>query len=75
MPVGVGCDVAAGALPRSATTPVCVETAWALPSLFDAVTRTRIVCPTSAATRVYVSPVVPEMSLQEAPALLQRCHV
>jgi hypothetical protein len=22
-------------LPRSATTPVCVETAWALPSLFD----------------------------------------
>ena len=44
------------------------------PFAFVAVTTTRIVFPTSAATSVYVLAVAPLIAAQFAPALSQRCH-
>ena len=56
------------------TTAVCAEVACALPATFVAVTRTRIVAPTSAGVSVRGRAVAPAMSAQAAPAALQRCH-
>ncbi len=56
------------------TTAVCTDVACALPVAFVAVTRTRIVEPTSAGTSARVEAVEPAMSTQLAPAALQRCH-
>jgi RecB family exonuclease len=74
----VGRVVGTGA-PRGATTSVAFEAALALPSLLVAVTRTRIVEPTSAAARVYVFVVAPAITAQfeaspEPPSFGQRRH-
>jgi hypothetical protein len=63
-----------GATAAAATTPVAAEEADDEPALFEAVTTTRIVEPTSADTSVYVLPVAPAMSTQLAPAESQRRH-
>ena len=58
----------------AATTAVWSDVACALPAPLVAVTRTRIVRPTSAGVSVYVVPVSPGMSAQFEPAASQRCH-
>jgi hypothetical protein len=72
LPLTVGGDVFVGG--RAWTTPVAVETAVLDPAVFDAVTSTATVEPTSADPRVYVAAVAPEMSAQPAPCVSQRCH-
>jgi hypothetical protein len=64
----------AGCVATAVTTPVAAEEADDEPALFDAVTTTRTVEPTSADTSVYVLPVAPPMSTQLAPAESQRRH-
>ena len=56
------------------TTAVAGDVASVLPPGPVAVTTTRMVEPTSAATRSYVGPVAPGMSTQAAPVASQRCH-
>jgi hypothetical protein len=63
-----------GATAAAATTPVADEEADDEPALFDAVTTTRTVEPTSADVSGYVCPVAPATSLQPFPLWLQRCH-
>jgi hypothetical protein len=58
----------------AATVPLCVEVAVAEPSLFEAVTATRIVKPASVLERVYEELVAALTSLQEAPVVSQRRH-
>jgi hypothetical protein len=62
-----------GATAAAVTTPVAAEEAEEEPALFEPVTTTRIVEPTSAATKAYVLPVAP-ISAQLAPPESQRCH-
>jgi hypothetical protein len=63
-----------GATAAAVTTPVAAEEADDEPALFEPVTTTRIVEPTSADTSVYVLPVAPAMSTQLAPPESQRRH-
>src|SRR5690242_4964980 len=60
--------------PAGATTSVCADCALAVPSAFDAVTRTRIVWSRSAPTSVYVFCVPFATSTQLLPLALQRSH-
>jgi hypothetical protein len=50
------------------TVPVGFEAAVAEPSAFVAVTRARSRNPTSAAVRVYLEPVAPEIAMQSLPS-------
>jgi hypothetical protein len=69
---------------HSATRPVCVELGWTIAVALDvaaaepaellAVTATRRVPPTSAATTTYVGLVAPAMSPHPAPVESQRRH-
>ena len=65
-----------GAAPDVAavTAVVWFDCAEAEPSVFVAVTRTRIVCPASAATSTYVFVIAPAMFVHELPPPLQRSH-
>jgi hypothetical protein len=63
-----------GATAAAVTTPVAAEEADDEPALFDAVTTTRIVEPTSADANVYVLPVAPAISEQFPPPASQRRH-
>jgi hypothetical protein len=63
-----------GATAAAVTTPVAADVAEEEPALFDAVTSTRTVEPTSPAVNVYVVPVAPAMSEQFPPPALQRRH-
>lgn len=54
------------------TTGVAAEVAVAEPALFEAVTVTRMVEPTSAEAAAYVAAVAPEIGLQFPPELAQR---
>jgi hypothetical protein len=56
------------------TTAVAAESAVAEPELLVAVTRARIVDPTSAAMSVYEAAVAPAMLTQLAPPVSQRRH-
>src|SRR2546429_541240 len=56
------------------TTEVCADEELLEPTLFDAVTATRRVEPTSPPTSVYEVPVAPVMSAQPAPPPSQRRH-
>jgi hypothetical protein len=56
------------------TTAVALEMAVAEPSVFVAVTATRVVEPTSVAVGVYVCAVAPEIATQFAAVASQRCH-
>jgi hypothetical protein len=53
---------------------VAAEIADVEPALLVAVTTTRSVEPTSAETSERAEPTAPEISLQDAPALLQSCQ-
>ena len=67
--------VFAGGVMSGCTTPVAAEsTGPAEPAVFDAVTLTIRVEPTSAVTSVYVEPVAPPIGEHEPPELLQRDH-
>ncbi len=70
----VGGAVFAGATGAAATTCVCAELALLDPAELLAVTRTRIVEPTSAEVSVYVCPVNGTMSTQLVPPESQRRH-
>jgi hypothetical protein len=72
LPETTGTDMLTGA--AEATTAVAAESADVDAVEFVAVTRTRIVDPTSPATSVYVVPVAPAMSAQPAPPVPQRLH-
>ena len=74
VPLIEGGDELLGATGAGATTDVGSELALLEPALFVAVTTTRIVEPTSAATAVYVSDVAPLMLPQLLPPVSQRCH-
>jgi hypothetical protein len=74
VPLIDGGDVFDGATAAAVTIPVAAEEADDEPALFEPVTTTRIVEPTSAATKVYVPPVAPPMSAQLAPPESQRRH-
>ena len=70
-----GVEFAGGVAAGAWTTAVAAElTGPAEPAVFDAVTATTIVDPTSAATSVYVDPVCPAIALHELPELSQRNH-
>ena len=56
------------------TTSVGSDVAVPFPSVFDAVTSTRSVCASSAATAVYVDFVAPAMSPHAVPSVAQRRH-
>ena len=64
----------AGAAAAAVTTPVAAEEADDEPTLFDAVTRTRTVEPTSADVNVYVAEAAGTMSTQQPPPASQRRH-
>ena len=67
--------VFAGAVAAGCTTEVAEdETGPAEPALFDPVTPTPSVDPTSAPTTVYVEPVAPPIGTHEAPELSHRDH-
>ena len=72
-PVITGAAVFAGGV-APVTTAVAADGFDAEPEELCAVTTTTIVWPTSSMTSVYVSDVAPEMFVQFAPELLQRCH-
>ena len=55
-------------------TAVAPEVAPPEPPLFEAVTRSRMVCPKSASVSPYSGPVAPVTSTQPAPAESHRCH-
>jgi hypothetical protein len=74
VPLIDGGDVFAGATGAAVTTPVAAEEADDEPALFDAVTTTRTVEPTSADVNVYVAVAAGTMSTQPAPAESQRRH-
>ena len=65
---------AAGGAGAGATTEVGVEVALCEPFLFDAVTATRIVEPTSAFPSLYVVEVAPATRLHAFPVRSQRSH-
>jgi hypothetical protein len=69
-----GNTVFAGAVAAAVTTPVAADEADDDPALFDAVTSTRTVEPTSADANVYVLPVAGAMSEQFPPPVSQRRH-
>jgi hypothetical protein len=71
-PVPDGQPVALG--PLLVTTAVGPDVAVVEPSAFVAITRTRIVLPTSTPRSVYVRSVAPEISVQPLPFWLQRSH-
>src|SRR3954462_12458995 len=62
VPVIVGAPVLAGATTGTVTTAVAADVPDAWPAPFVAVSTTRIVCPASPATTVYVDPVAPPMA-------------
>ena len=64
----------AGAEGAGATTADALLVAEAEPPLFDAVTFTRSVRPTSSTPSVYVAAVAPPIEAQLAPPLSQRRH-
>ena len=74
VPLGLGCPVAAGAEPAFATAPVGAEKTEEPPALFDAVTFTRTVCPTSEAVSLCVGLSAPPIALQLAPEESHRCQ-
>ena len=74
VPLIVGSAVLLGATGAGATTAVGSELALLEPALFVAVTTTRIVKPTSAASAVYVFDVAPLMLPQLLPLVSHRCH-
>ena len=74
VPEIVGAEALLGTVETAATTAVCAEEAVLEPALFDAVTVTRIVDPTSADASVYDCDEAPVMSEQFAPAESQRPH-
>ena len=74
MPEIVGGLVFCGADGAAVTTAVGADDAVLDPTLFDAVTATRNVEPTSAFTAVYPDDVAPAISAQPAPAESQRRH-
>jgi hypothetical protein len=74
VPLIDGNTVFDGATAAAVTTPVAADEADDEPALFEPVTTTRIVEPTSAATKAYVLPVAPLMSAQLAPPESQRRH-
>jgi hypothetical protein len=74
VPLIDGGDVFDGATAAAVTTPVAAEEADDEPALFDAVTSTRTVEPTSADANVYVCALAPAISAQLAPAESQRRH-
>ena len=71
-PVPVGHPVPPG--PLRVTTAVGADVAAVEPSGFVAVTRTRIVFPTSTPRSVYVRAVAPLIAEQLLPLVLQRSH-
>jgi hypothetical protein len=71
--VFAGAETAAGA-GGGATSAVGSEFAVPEPLLFDAVTATRSVLPTSPAVGEYVELVAPPIELQPFPELSQRSH-
>src|SRR5438034_30760 len=72
--LSVGLAVFLGGFPAAATTAVGADRAVADPSAFVAVTATRMVCPASAPTSVYVLSVPLETFTQLPPLVLQRIH-
>jgi hypothetical protein len=66
--------VLTGGLEADVTTAVAAEDALGLPAVFDAVTRERIVEPTSGEPSTYVDDVAPTIVEQLAPLLSQRCQ-
>jgi hypothetical protein len=58
----------------AAISPVGAEVAEVEPAELVAVTTTRSVFPTSPETSESADPTAPEISLHDAPALLQSCH-
>src|SRR5207253_697766 len=73
VPLIVGADVFAGALPRMRTVRVSGERALSAPKSFRATTSTRTRLPTSADVSLYELCVSPEMSKQSWPGG-HRCH-
>ena len=73
VPEMAGAAVFAG-LPDATTTAVAADVAAVDPSPFVAVTRKRILCPSSEAVSVYCVPVAPEIGLHPFPLALQRSH-
>jgi hypothetical protein len=69
-----GETTACGWLEAAATTPDGAEVADAAPFLFEAVTTTLIVAPTSDALNKYDWPVAPPTDAQLPPRESQRCH-
>jgi hypothetical protein len=64
-----------GIAPESAAiTPVCAVVSLSVPALLVAVTRQRMVAPSSASTSVRVDPVAPLMSTGFAPAASHLIH-
>src|SRR5207253_3691451 len=61
-----------GALPAATTTLVASEIACVGPAEFEAVTATRILCPTSAPLSRRLDDVAPEIAAQPLPAESQR---
>jgi hypothetical protein len=74
VPDTTGNTVFDGGVGAEATTAVAAESAVADPDAFVAVTRARIVEPTSPLTRTYDAPVAPAMSTQADPSASQRRH-
>jgi hypothetical protein len=64
-----------GAEAAAAMVAVTALLALALPLVLVAVTTERTVEPASADTSVYPEEVAPDISAQEAPEVLQRCHL
>ena len=74
VPEIVGGEVFAGGAPADCTTAVAAEKSLTLPAALVAVTRTRIVVPTSPVVTAYVDTVAPAIGPQSVPVGAQVCH-
>jgi hypothetical protein len=74
VPLIDGSDVFDGATGAAVTTALAAEEADDEPALFEPVTTTRIVEPTSADVSVYAAAAAGTMSIQPAPPESQRRH-
>jgi hypothetical protein len=70
----VGGEVFAGGAFADCTTAVAAEKSLTLPAALVAVTRMRIVVPTSPVVTAYVDAVAPGIGPQSAPVGSQLCH-
>jgi hypothetical protein len=75
VPETVGGDEFAGAIVAACTTPLTTDVTGPVePAVFDPVTVTAIVDPTSVLVSVYVDATAPSIPAHENPRLSQRTH-